>query len=34
MTGGNATNLFKNMIEYKNGDILFKNPWDPKFAGS
>lgn len=28
MTGGNAANLFKNMIEYKDGDILFKNPWD------
>ena len=34
MTGGNAANLFKNMIEHKDGDILFKNPWDPKFAGS
>ena len=34
MTSGNAANLFKNMIEHKDGDILFKNPWDPKFAGS
>lgn len=34
MTGGNAANLFKNMIEYKDGDILFKNPWSNTFSGS
>jgi hypothetical protein len=29
-----VANLFKNMIEYKDGDILFKNPWSNTFSGS
>jgi len=29
-TVGNATNLYKNMIEYKDGDIYLKDPDDPK----
>lgn len=29
MTTGNQASLYTNMIKYENGDILFKNPWDP-----
>lgn len=29
-TVGNSTNLYKNMIEYKDGDIYLKDPDDPK----
>lgn len=27
MTYGNAATLYKNMIKFENGDLLFKNPW-------
>lgn len=34
MTVGNQASLYRNMIEYKDGDILFKNPWSNKFSGT
>ena len=34
MTGGNQANLYRNMIEYRDNDIFFKNPWSSSFSGS